>query len=244
MTRAVFHDCDDGDAGDAGDASRAGRVASTGSAGSTGLTGAVRRILAAVSLLLPLAASAQIYVCKDASGRTLTSDRLIPECANRAMRELDRSGLVRREIAAPLTALQKQEREAQQERQRLDAAALDEQRLYDRAMMIRYRNETDIASARQRALDLLGDQMRIDTNALTQEAKELKAAQAHAVPGVKKTGSPAERRLEEATNAMESRLNAIEQRTADIARTNTKFDQALKRFRELAVASGTASNQR
>ena len=212
MTRAAILHCGTSGAGCTGHIGCAGRVV------------AVRRILAAVSLLLPLAANAQIFVCKDASGRTLTSDQPIPECANRAMRELDRSGLVRREIAAPLTAQQKQEREAQQERQRRDAAALDEQRLYDRALMTRYRNEADIANARRHALDLLGDQMRIDTQALMQEAKELKAAQVHAVPGVKKTGSSAERRLEEATNTVESRLNAIEQRTADIARTNTKFD--------------------
>ncbi len=202
------------------------------------------RILAAACIVLPLAASAQIYVCKDASGRTLTSDRPIPECANRAMRELDHSGLVRREIAAPLTAQQKQERELQQERQRADSAAVEEQRLYDRALMTRYRNETEIANARQRALDLLGDQMRIDTNALTLESKELKAAQVNAVPGAKKTGSSAERRLEDATRAVENRLNSIEQRTADIGRTNQKFDQALKRFRELTAASATASKQR
>lgn len=197
-----------------------------------------RRILAAVCILMPLAANAQIYVCKDAGGRTLTADRPIPECANRAMRELDRSGLVRREIAAPLTPQQKQERAQQEERQRIDAALADEQRLYDRALMTRYRNETDIANARQRALDLLGDQMRIDTNALTLEAKELKAAQVLATPGAKKTGSAAERRLEDATRTVESRLNSVEQRTAEIARTNLKFDQALKRFRELTELAG------
>lgn len=209
-----------------------------------GRAGAAQRVLVAACLLLPFAASAQIYVCKDASGRTLTSDRPIPECANRAVRELDSSGLVRREISAPLTPQQKQERELLQERQRIDAATLDEQRLYDRALMTRYRNETDIASARQRALDLLNDQMRIDTTALAQEAKELKAAQVHAVPGAKKTGSAAERRLEEAINTVESRLNSIEQRTADIARTNSKFDQVLKRFRDLTAISGAVSNQR
>ena len=203
-----------------------------------------QRVLAAICLMLPLAVSAQIYVCKDASGRTLTSDRPIPECANRAMRELDRSGLVRREIAPPLTAQQKQERELQQERQRVEAAVLEEQRLYDRALMTRYRNEADIATARQRALDLLDEQMRIDTNALKVESKELKSAQARVVPGSKKTGSTDEHRLEEATHSVENRLNSIEQRSVEIARTNTRFDQALRRFRELSAASGNASNQR
>lgn len=203
-----------------------------------------QRNLAALCLVLPLAAGAQIYVCKDASGRTLTSDRPIPECANRAMRELDRSGLVRREIAPPLTPQQKQERELQLERQRADAVLAEEQRLYDRALMTRYRNETDIQAARQRALDLLGDQMRIDTDALAVESKELKAAQALAAPGPTKTGAAAQKRLDDAIRTVESRLNSIEQRSADIARTNGKFDQAVRRFRELTAAAGTASNQR
>lgn len=208
--------------------------------------GHARRLLAAACLLLPLAASAQIYVCKDASGRTLTSDRPIPECANRAVRELDRSGLVRREIAPPLTPQQKQEREQQLERQRSDSAVLEQQRLYDRALMTRYRNEGDIAAARKRALDLLGDQMRIDTNALSGETRELKAAQARVVPGSKASGSANERRLEDATRTVENRLNAIEQRSAEIARINTKFDQAVIRFRELtadaAQTVGAAAN--
>ena len=209
-----------------------------------GAAGGAQRVLAGLCLVLPLAASAQIYVCKDANGRTLTSDRPIPECANRSMRELDRSGLVRREIAPPLTAQQKQDRELHQERQRVDAAVLEEQRLYDRALMTRYRNEADIATARQRALDLLDDQMRIDTNALKVESKELKSAQARLVPGSKKTGSTDEHRLEEATHTVENRLDSIEQRSAEIARTNNRFDQALRRFRELSAASGSASNQR
>ena len=204
----------------------------------------LQRLLAAACLILPLAASAQIFVCKDAGGRTLTSDRPIPECANRSMRELDRSGLVRREIAPPLTAKQKQDRELQLERQRVDSAVLEEQRLYDRALMTRYRNETDIANARQRALDLLDDQMRIDTNALKIESKELKTAQARVVPGSKKSGSTDEHRLDDATHTVENRLNSIEQRSAEIARTNNRFDQALRRFRELSAASNNASNQR
>ena len=205
-----------------------------------------QRILPGLLAMLCLVAAsdvlAQIYVCKDASGRTITADRPIPECANRAMRELDRNGMTRREIAAPLTAQQRHERELREEKQRIEAAAAEEQRLADRALTTRYRNETDIGLSRQRAIELLDEQMRIDTNALTLEAKELKTAQLHAVPGAKKTGSTAERRLEDATRAVESRLNSIEQRSAEIARTNTRFDQALARFRELA--GGTASSQR
>src|SRR3569832_1847253 len=41
-----------------------------------------------------------ILMCKDAYGKTFTSDRPIPECSGRAVRQLDRNGLVRRDIPA------------------------------------------------------------------------------------------------------------------------------------------------
>ena len=37
----------------------------------------------------------KIYMCKDESGHTLTSDRPIPECEGRAIREFDKSGTIR-----------------------------------------------------------------------------------------------------------------------------------------------------
>ena len=188
--------------------------------------------------MLPPDAFAQIYVCKDASGHTITADRPIPECANRSMRELDRNGVTRREIAAPLTAQQRRERDLQEEKQRIEAVASEQQRLADRALTTRYRNESDIGVSRQRAIDLLDEQMRIDTNALTREMKEMKAAQAATAASNKGLGTPAEqRRLDDATHAVERRLSSIEQRTVDIEKEHQKYDAAVKRFREIQAGS-------
>ena len=55
-------------------------------------------------VLLPWTAQAQFFQCKDASGRTLSSDRPIPECADRPVRELGRNGMLKREVPPPLTA--------------------------------------------------------------------------------------------------------------------------------------------
>jgi hypothetical protein len=196
-------------------------------------------VLPALSLLmLPVAAVAQIYVCKDASGRTITADRPIAECANRSMRELDRNGVTRREIPPPLTPQQRREHEALEEKRRVEAAAVEEQRLYDRALTTRYRNEADIAVARQRAIELLDDQMRIDTGALAGEMKEMKSAQAAVVASTKKGGTVVERRrLADASHTVEGRLSSIEQRTAEIEREHQKFDRVLKRFREIQAAN-------
>lgn len=191
-------------------------------------------------LAAPSCVLAEIYVCKDSSGRTITADRPIPECADRTMRQLDANGITRREIAAPLTPEQKRARDALEEQRRLDKTAADEQRLYDNALTTRYRNEDDIALARKRAVDLLNDQMKIDTNAFARESKEMKDAQM-IVAGAKLNAKPgagaADRRhLENATRAVELRQASIAQRMNEIDRMHAKFDLALKRFRELRTA--------
>ena len=213
---------------------------------------ATLHVLAKLLLItLPASAFAQIYVCKDENGHTITADHPIPECAKQKMRELDRNGVTRREIPAPLTAHQKREREALEEKQRVDAAVLEEQRLYDRALTTRYRSESEIGESRQKSVELLNEQMRIDTNALALEMKEMHAAEAALMtPAAAKpsTGAPApkatgqvgtlatRKRLEDASRAVERRLSSIEQRTAEIARTDRKYDLALKRFREIQAA--------
>ena len=195
------------------------------------------------SLVMPLVlaasacAHAEIYMCKDASGRTLTADRPIPECADRSMRQLDANGITRREIAAPLTAEQKRARDLLEEKRRVEKAAADEQRLYDSALTVRYRNEDDIALARTRAVELLDDQMKIDTVALARESKEMKSAQALVAAARPVTLATDRHRLEDAVRAVASRLESISQRLAEIDRVHLKFDQALKRFRELAAAA-------
>ena len=197
-------------------------------------------LVAVCTIFWASAASAQIYVCKDATGHTLTSDRPIPECANRAMRELDQTGVVRREIAAPPTAQQKRERAEMEEKRRIQLAAEKEQKLKDDALITRYRNETDIANSRRDALLLLGEQLRIDTTALRQETKELLVASAasKAAAGAKKVASYADRhRLDDANRSVQSRMDSIDRRNAEIIRTNMRFDMTLKRFRELVEES-------
>src|SRR4051794_24862249 len=101
--------------------------------------------------LVSFSADAAIYMCKDASGRTLTSDQPIPECANRAMRELGSNGVVKREIAPPMTAEERRSKEAAEAKKKKEAAELEEKQKSDHALMARFRNEKDIEAARQRA---------------------------------------------------------------------------------------------
>ena len=97
-----------------------------------------------------------IYTCTDASGRTLTSDRPIPACSDREQRELDRSGVTKRVIPPGMTAL---EREAWERRRREEQAQKRRARELarrDRALLIRYPNQSTHELARTKALEQSG----------------------------------------------------------------------------------------
>jgi hypothetical protein len=195
-----------------------------------------------ISMLLPMAAHAQkIFMCKDASGKTLTSDRPIPECANRAMRELDKNGIVRREIAAPLTAEQKRQKELEEERLKAEAAAAEEQKQADRAMLARYRNEKDIDVARRRTLDLVQEQSKREMETLAAAEKDKKDVQQKIDRGGNKKPVPPvlQARLTEADQSIASAQKKIAAYQAEEAQINLKFDATLKRYRELTGSSAT-----
>jgi hypothetical protein len=127
-------------------------------------------------LLLALAAppsfaqAQRIYVCRDAAGNTLSSDRPIPECNRQPVREIDRDGITRRETTAPLSSEEKRRRNEEQARLRAEQEAQAERRRADRALLARFRSEADIEAARKDNTD------RVRDNAM-REAQLLERAQ-------------------------------------------------------------------
>lgn len=92
----------------------------------------------ALALLGGQACAQGIYTCVDAKGRTITADRPIIECLDRAQRELSRSGLVKRHIGPTLTA---NEQALEDEKNKLAAeqhAREAEEKRRDRALLQRY----------------------------------------------------------------------------------------------------------
>lgn len=178
-----------------------------------------------------------MYMCKDAGGRTITSDRPIPECADRAVKELDRSGMVRREIPPPLTPEQRREQKLKQEKAKADAAALEEQRQSDRLLLARYASEKDIEASRKRSLDLVQEQLKRETKEMAAAEATLKTAQAEADAQMKRkapSASLAKRRATNAEQAVLAARKAIEERQEELVQIDAKYDQALKRYREIA----------
>jgi len=192
--------------------------------------------LLAALLVAAGAADAQIYKCKDANGRTITSDRPIPECADRPLQELNKSGVVKREIAAPLTAEEKRQRELDAEKKKAEEAAAKERKRNDEAILAVYRTEADIEKARKRSLDVVQEQLKRDTAALAAAEKSVKPLQAEMDDLAKrKVKAPAgvQHRYDDAMRNVNDTKRRIQDQEAELGKINQKFDETLKRFREL-----------
>jgi hypothetical protein len=199
---------------------------------------AVKTLLLCLSFAAA-SAHADIFMCKDANGRTLTSDRPIPECANRAIREYSNKGRLKKEIAAPLTAQQKRALAEQEEKKKAAEIAADEQKREDRALVARYRSENDIANARQRDTASLNEQLARQKAELAAAEKEWSVADAAQKAAGKPTPDSQVRVAKSAQKVLDARA-PLRDTQADLARINAKYDQILQRYRDITQ---TASAQ-
>ncbi|KRB87814.1 hypothetical protein [Noviherbaspirillum sp. Root189] len=195
-----------------------------------------------VTLMLSLLAvhvssNAQIFVCKDGSGRTLTSDRPIPECADRTIRVLDGRGNTKRVIEPPLTAEQKRKLKEQEEQRKSDAIVAAERSRIDLAIRTRYRSEADIEMARGRATAPIEEKIRREKNFLADAEKQKAEAQAEADTAQKKNRQPpayVQRTLDDATQSVIAAKKQLEEAEEERTHVSARYDDTLKRFRELS----------
>lgn len=197
------------------------------------------RTLRLLSLLSVFCAASShagtFYMCKDANGRTFTSDRPISECANRPLREYGSNGVLKREIAAPLTPEQKREQALQEQQRQDELAALEEQKRSDRALLARYRNEGDIAIARKRACAATNEQIVQQKKELAATEAEWQATQA-AVDARQDKGKvpPAMRdKLAEALENVRVQKAALRDNEIALAQINAKYDAVLRHYRKI-----------
>lgn len=197
------------------------------------------RVLFAALLLAPPLAQAQLFVCTDARGRTLTGDRPPPECVDRPVRELRADGSVRRVIEPPLTPELKAAREAEAKRQRDEAERQRSQMRRDLALLETYASEAEIEDTRNRAL---GSRQQIIDRALQRLAaheKERRRLDTEAEFFAKRQLPDKLKRAMEANAALKrSEQRIIDELRADMERVNARFDTELKRWRGLVSAGG------
>jgi hypothetical protein len=174
-------------------------------------------------------AQAQIFSCKDAKGRTLTSDRPITECAG-AVRELREDGATRREIAAPLTPEQRRLKEQEDAKAQTLAQHKREQALRDKALLMAYSSLASLEQMRSRQLAELSVEIKAGQQRLIAMHKELLEAQAQ----VRAQPTLTTRTLvRNKAQAMLSEDELIRSHQDALAKVREKFDQDAKRLREL-----------
>ncbi|HMN80364.1 MAG TPA: DUF4124 domain-containing protein [Burkholderiaceae bacterium] len=177
--------------------------------------------------------TASIYTCRDASGRTLSSDRPIPECSSRVMRELSPSGHLRREIEAPPTPEQIRQREQAEQRRLLQ---VEQQRLAearDRALLMTYGNLHSLEASRKRQLADLQRDIGIVEARLTASGKELESAKAELAAAGTQASPAAQRRVEDVSRVLSADAYRLSKLRTEEIRLNERFDDDAQRLRTL-----------
>jgi hypothetical protein len=197
----------------------------------------IRRLVIATLLSVgasgALAQASSIYTCRDHSGKTLTSDRPIADCAG-VMRELGPSGVVKREIGPPLTADQQRQKDADDKARRAADEAAREKHRRDTALLASYQTTDQIEAARRRSLADADASIKTSQERLADLEKERKGLE---LEGQVYAGKPMpplfKRKLEDNQALIDDEQASIKARQADMGRVNQRYDDDLRRFREL-----------
>ena len=201
------------------------------------MNGYVIRTAVVAALLTAVAsvshAQASIYTCRDRSGRTQTSDRPIADCVG-VMRELGPSGIVKREIAPPLTADQQRQKDVDDHARRAADEAAREKHRRDTALLASYQSADQIDAARKRSLADSDASIKLSQQRLAELEKERQGLQQEGRAYAGKPMPPLfKRKLDDNQALIDDEQSAIRGRQADVGRVNQRYDEDLRRFLEL-----------
>ncbi len=209
------------------------------------LTGAV---LLAVGVALVPTASAQatipgtIFTCTDAQGRKLTSDRLIAECIGREQRVLNRDGSLQRIIPPTMTADERAEFEAREQKRLAELKAQQEAVRRDRNLMQRFPNQAAHQKAREAALDDIRKSVQSSESRLKTLGAERKPLmdEAEFYAG-KKMPAQLRQQLDANDAATDAQQALVQNQQAEIGRINALYDAELAHLKKLWAGAPAGS---
>jgi hypothetical protein len=194
----------------------------------------VSAVLIASASVATSSQAQQIYSCVDASGKKLTSDRPLPECAARDQRVLNADGSVKKVLSPTLTA---EEAAHQEARDRAAAAARSAQQdavRRDRNLTNRFPTEEAHAKARADALNDVRKAVESSERRMAVLASERKPLNNEAEFYV---GKPLPLKLKHALDANDATTEAqrtlIQNQQIEMVRINALYDAELARLRRL-----------
>lgn len=177
-----------------------------------------------------------IYTCVDARGRTLTSDRPIPDCSDREQKVLNPSGTVKAKVGPTLTAQERAALDAREKAAQEERARLNEEKRRDRALLARYPNQAVHDKERAEALAQIGvvrqaavhrvEELLRQRTVVNEEMEFYKKDPSKAPPSVR-------RQADELTQSLAIQGRFIADQDAELKRVNVRFDEELTRLKRL-----------
>ena len=179
-------------------------------------------------------AAGNFFCCNDASGKQVCGDILPQACYGRAYRELGSNGQTIRTVDAPLTAEQRSQREAEEEKRKREEEKRKEQQRKDQALLNTYGNEQDIELMRKRAE---GDVLKAITNAEKKivEIRQQRKKFENEAEFYKKKTLPHEvkKGMDDADSDINSQEVFIAEKKKELEVIRAKYDEDKRRFVEL-----------
>lgn len=188
-----------------------------------------------------------VYTCIDSKGRRITSDRPIPECLDREQRELGPTGVLKRVLPPSYTAEERARLEAQRRLEDEQRARLAEEKRRDRALLIRYPNQTMHDKERAEALaqidEVIGAVNKREIS-LREQRKEIDTEMEFYQRDPSQAPSWLRRKLEDNEQQTQVQRRFLEEQVLEKKRVNARFDEELTKLRQLWARMGMADGQR
>ncbi len=206
----------------------------------------VRRAATAAAFGLALGgawAQAQdgIYTCVDAKGKRITSDRYIPECADREQRMLGASGTVRQIVPPTLTAQERDAQERVEHKKQEELQRQAEEKRMLRALLQRYPNKAVHDGERVKALASVEDSGQVARRNLEDLRKERAQLQQESA-SYKDKPLPflLKSRLEDNEQQTAQQRRVVASQDEEKKRINDRFDEELAKLKPLWKPPGVA----
>jgi hypothetical protein len=196
-------------------------------------------LLACAALLAGPAAAQKLYKYTDANGKVVYTDKLPQEATGKANDQLNRQGTVTKRNEAALTPDQVAAKEAERKRKLDEEMAAKEEKRRNMALLNTYSSEQDIAEARARALKGNADGVE-ETQKNLAEAQKRQKELAGEAEFYQKKPMPAQLKRDIQVNeaAIASQTELLDKKKKEIDAINAKYDEDLRRYRELAKSGG------
>ena len=177
-----------------------------------------------------------IFTCITSTGRKITSDRPIPECANQDQKELNASGTVKRIVKPTMTAEEQRVADQKLKDELEEKSRAEEERRKNRALLSRYPSKTEHDKERATALaqvdEVIGAaQKRIGE--LVDQRKKVNEELEFYKKDPSKAPQSVRRQVEENDKSVAVQKRFIADQDEEKKRANARFDEELVRLKKL-----------